>query len=34
VAPTISFEDSGIIEKLKFPEDKRKAVTFIDHRNK
>ncbi|MBU2651993.1 MAG: AMP-binding protein [Bacteroidetes bacterium] len=34
VAPTISFEDPKTIEKLKFPEDKRKAVTFIDHRNK
>lgn len=33
VAPTIVFQDPGELEKLRFPEDKRKAVTFIDHRN-
>ncbi len=33
VAPTIKFESPEEIIKAKFPEDKRKAITFIDHRN-
>ena len=32
VAPVIKFESREEIEKLKFPEDKRKAISFIDHR--
>ena len=32
VAPTIKFESPEEIKRSKFPEDKRKAITFIDHR--
>ena len=34
VAPSIIFDSAENIEKIRFPEENRKAVNFIDRRNK